>query len=112
MFAFLIVLATLATFYTLAAYRVASMWVCGGGVAWWCCRGTIGNATFFPWPGGPLGACLEVITKMDPVDEFIYLYLVKNWILIVVCVSLWVLAAVYFFKAILPLLRREVERDF
>ena len=69
--------------------------------------GSIDNATFFPWPRGPLGVCAEVITKMNPVDEFIYLYLVKNGILIVVCVLLWVLAAVYSFKAILPLFRKE-----
>jgi hypothetical protein len=109
MFAFLVLWAAFATFYTLAAYRVGRMWVCGGGAAgWWCCMGSIDNATFFPWPRDPLGACAEVITRMDPVDEFIYLYLVKNGILIVVCVSLWSLAAVYFFKAILPLFRREL----
>jgi hypothetical protein len=111
--ALLVVLAALATFYTLAAYRVASMWACGGGsAAFWCCMGTIDNATFFPWPRGPLGACAEVITRMDAVDEFIYLYLVKSGMLIVVCVSLWVLAAFYFLKAILPLFRKEPKRDF
>jgi len=107
MLAFLAILATFATFYTLAAYRVASMWACG---AYWCCMGSIDNATFFPWPRGPLGACAEVITKMNPMDEFIYLYLIKSGILIVVCVLLWVLAVVYFFKAILPLFRKELER--
>jgi len=48
MLAFLVILATFATFYTLAAYRVASMWACGGGAAYWCCMGSIDNATFFP----------------------------------------------------------------
>lgn len=46
--AVLVVLAAFATFYTLAAYRVAGMWACGGGAAFWCCMGTIDNATFFP----------------------------------------------------------------
>jgi hypothetical protein len=112
MFAFLAVLAAFATFLTVAAYRVASMWACGGDAACWCCMGSIDNATFFPWPRGPLGACAEVITKMDPVDQFIYLYLIRKGILIAVCVSLWVLAAVYFFKATLPLFRRELKRNF
>jgi hypothetical protein len=112
MFAFFVVLAAFATFYTLAAYRVAGMWACGGSAACWCCMGTIGNATFFPWPRGPLGVCAEVITKMDPVDQFIYLYLIRNGILIAVCVSLWILAFVYFFKATLPLFRKEPKRDF
>jgi len=110
MLVFLVTLATYATLYTMAAYQVAGMWACGGSVAYWCCMGSIDNATFFPWPRGPLGICAEVITKMNPVDEFIYLYLIKTGILIVACVLLWILATVYFFKVILPLFRKELDK--
>jgi hypothetical protein len=103
--AFLVVLATYATLYTISAHHVADLWAYGSHAGYWCCMGSIDNATFFPWPRGPLGVCAGVTTKMNPVDEFIYLYLVKTGMLILVCFLLWVLAAVYFFKAILPLFR-------
>jgi len=107
MFTFLVILATYATLYTLAAYRVATRWACGGSAGSWVCMGSIDNATFFPWPRGPLGVCAEVITKMDPLDEFIYLHLLKSGILIAICVLLWLLTALYFFKSILPILHKR-----
>ena len=110
MLTFLVILASYATIYTVAAYRVASMWALGGCSASWRGKGSLGGPTFFPFPTGSQGVVMEIIAKMNPMDGFIYLYLVKNGILIVVCVLLWVLAAVYFFKAILPLFRKELER--
>ncbi len=101
----LVVLATSATVYTWAAYHVSSRWACGGGAAW-CCMGSIDNATFFPWPKGPLGVCADVVTKMNPVDGFIHLYLIENGVLIAVSVLLWGVAALYFFRSIKPLLRK------
>ena len=44
-----------------------------------------------------------MLAHMSPVDEFIYLYVIKTGILVVLSISLWILAAVYFFKAV-PLL--------
>ncbi|MEM3640774.1 MAG: hypothetical protein QXH37_02470 [Candidatus Bathyarchaeia archaeon] len=61
-----------------------------------------GDVTFFPWPRDPQDILLPVITKMNVVDEFIYLYLIKTGILILACLLVWALTAVYFFKAILP----------
>jgi len=110
MFAFLVILATYGTLYTIAAYHVASMWACRGSAGGWLCMGSIDNATFFPWPRGPLGVCAEVITKMKPVDKFIYLNLLKNGILIVICTLLWLLTLIYFLRYILPLLhKRKLE---
>jgi len=88
--ALLVVLATYATLYTVAAYDLAR---------WgWACRGTLGDATFLPFPMGPRGVLMDVIAKMSPVDEFIYLYLIKTGILVVVCVLLWILVAFCFFR--------------
>ena len=103
--AFLVVSATSSTLYAWAAYRVSRRWACGGSAAW-CCMGSIDNATFFPWPRGPLGVCAEVITKMNPVDGFIYLDLIKNGVLLVVSVLLWGVVALYFFRSIKPLFRK------
>ena len=100
MFAFLVILATYVTIYTKAAYDL-SRWG-------WTCRGSLGDATFLPFPTGPRGVLMDVIAKMSPVDGFIYLYLIKTGVLIVVCILLWVLVAVYFFKAILPLFRQKL----
>jgi hypothetical protein len=106
-FTFLVIMATYATFYTIAAYRVAGMWACEGSAGSWCCMGSIDNATFFPWPRGPLGVCAEVITKMNAADEFIYLHLLKSGILIVICTLLWLIATIYFFKYMLSLLHKR-----
>ena len=46
---------------------------------------------------------MDVIAKMSPVDEFIYTYLIKTRILIGISILSGILAAVYFFKAVLPL---------
>jgi len=107
----LVALTTYATAYTISAHSVASQWACGGNTGYWCCMGTIDNATFFPWPRGPLGACAEVITKMDPADEFIYLYLIRTWMLIAICISSWMLVALYFLKAILPFFNKNQLRQ-
>lgn len=97
----LVISATYATFFTVAAYDLAK---------WgWAYRGSLGNATFLPFPTGPRGVLMDVIAPMNPVDEFIYLYLIKTGILVVVCGLLWILAAVYLFKVILPLFRKNLK---
>ena len=102
MLVLLVVLATYATLYTVAAYDLAR---------WgWTCRGTLGDATFLPFPTGPRGVLMEVLAKMSPVDEFIYIYLIKTGILIGVSILLWILAAAYFLKAVLPLFWKPSSR--
>lgn len=102
MLVLLVVLATYATLYTVAAYDLAR---------WgWTCRGTLGDATFLPFPTGLRGVLMDVLAKMSPVDQFIYMYLIKTGILIGISVLLWILATVYFFKAILPLFGKSDSR--
>lgn len=48
-----------------------------------------------------------VIASMSPVDEFIYSYLIRTGMLVVVCVLLWVLATVYSSKDVLHFFRKS-----
>ena len=92
---FLIVSAAYVTLYTMAAHDLAR---------WgWACRGTLGDATFLPFPTGPRGVLMDVVAKMSPADEFIYTYLIKTGALVGVSLLLWILAAAYLLKAVLPL---------
>ncbi|MDI6905742.1 MAG: hypothetical protein QMD13_09735 [Candidatus Bathyarchaeia archaeon] len=97
--AFLVILSAYASLFTVAAYDLAR---------WgWTCRGTLGDATFLPFPRDPQGVLMHVIAQMNPVDEFIYIYLIRTGMLVVICLSLWILVAAYFFKAILPFFRQN-----
>jgi len=102
MLVFLIALATYTTLFTVAAYNLVR--------SGWAVRGTLGDATFLPFPTGPRGTILNVPAIMSPVDAFIDRYLLKTGILIGICNLIWILTTAYFFKAILPLLRKEFER--
>jgi len=106
----LVTLASYVAVYTAAVYQVAYRWACGSGrpsiqplvglltkrenVACWTCAGSIDDATFFPWPRGPLGVCAEVIKRMNPVDEFIYLYLIEMPILVFFSILLWTIVTI------------------
>ena len=93
--AFLIISAVYATLYTVAAHDLAS---------WgWTCRGTLGDATFLPFPTGPRGVLMDVVAKMNPVDEVIHAYLIETGALIGISIFLWILATAYVLKAVLPL---------
>lgn len=98
-FVFLAALSMYISLYTISAHHVADRWVINASWRY------SGNMTFFPWPKGPQGILLPIITRMNPIDEFIYLYLIKTGILILVCLGLWATTIIYFFKAILPLIK-------
>lgn len=85
--------------YTVSAHHIADKWTFGSNWRY------SGDMTFFPWPRDPQGILLPIITKMNPIDEFIYLYLIKNGVLILVCLGLGLFTVVYCFKAILPLIK-------
>jgi len=98
-FVFLIVLSIYTSLYTISAHHIANKWAYDTS---WLYSG---DMTFFPWPKEPQGILLPVITKMNPIDEFIYLHLIKTGILILICLGLWMLTAVYCFKIIPPLIK-------
>jgi len=96
----LAVLSVYVTLYTISAHQIASRWAFDqDGKGYWRYSGAM---TLFPWPTGPKDVLLPVIVRMGIVDEFIYLYLIKTGVLILICLSLWMLTAIYFLKAVLP----------
>jgi hypothetical protein len=98
-FTFLVVLSVYSTVYTISAYQVAVWAFEENDEGYWrCCP----SATFFPWPKGcSQGILPQIVIRMNALDEFIYLRLIKTGILILICLSLWSLTVIYCFKAIL-----------
>lgn len=108
--AFLVTLASYVTLYTVAAYDVARYAFREDGAAYW---GGVRGATFFPFPRVPRvprNVGLDFMVRMNPVDEFIYLYMIETGMLTVISISLWILVAVYFSKSILPMLQMKLIR--
>jgi hypothetical protein len=98
------------TLYTVSAYQIAGRWAFDqDGKDYWRYSG---DMTLFPWPTGPKDVLLPVIVRMGIVDEFIYLYLIKTGVLILICLTLWMLTAIYFLKTILPLLFRRTANNW
>lgn len=56
-----------------------------------------------PFPTGPQGVLMDVMAKMSPSDEFIYAHLVRTGALVGISILLWILAAIYLLKVVLPL---------
>jgi len=103
--AFLVVLSTYVTLYTVEAHNVARRALRLDNTACWR---TTPPGSFFPWPREPGPA--EALSKMSHVDQFIFLYLIETKMLIVVFILLWILVAVYFVKSILPLFQPRLTR--
>jgi len=81
-------LALYLTMYTIAAYMVARWIVEESGKVWWC--GTPGS--LFPWPKEP-GYMVDILSSASDLDAFIYKYLVRTNMLILI------VAAAYFLTA-------------
>ena len=98
-FSSLLILAVFVTTWTYAAYDL---------VTWgWRARGTLGDATFLPYPTGPRGVLLLVFARMSPVDEFIYVYLLETGALTALCLFLWAGVVFSAFKMFPSLLRKQ-----
>jgi hypothetical protein len=57
--------------------------------------------SFLPWPKEP--GMLTALSKMNPIDLFIYQYFIKTWLLIVVTLSIWIAMGIYIAKYALTL---------
>ena len=100
-FASLLVLAAFATLWTNAAYNLAR---------WgWTVSGSLGDATFLPFPTPPRGVLAEVIVAMSPTDLFIYVHLLKTGALTALCLLLWASVIFSAFTTIPPLLRKTKQ---
>jgi len=98
-FSSLLILAVFVTTWTYAAYDL---------VTWgWRARGTLGDATFLPYPTGPRGVLLLDLARMSPVDEFIYVYLLETGALTALCLFLWAGVVFSAFKMFPSLLRKQ-----
>ena len=96
----LLLVSFLATFYTVAAYGVARRVYDLDGTLCWV---DSGGGSFFPWPQGPdpgTGIFPVVIPMTNNVDIFIYVYLIKSWVLVAVTVLLWAGFTTYIFMLI------------
>jgi len=95
--AILLLVSFLATSYTVAAYGVARRVYDSEGTPSWV---DSGGGSFFPWPKGPdpgTGIFPIVIPMTSNVDIFIYVYLIKPWVLVAVTVLLWAGITTYIF---------------
>ncbi len=101
-FVSLLILAVFLAIWTNAAYNLAR---------WgWTVSGSLGDATFLPFPTPPRGVLAEIVVAMNPADEFIYVHLLKTGALAALCLLLWASAVFSAFKTIPPLVRRQVAR--
>jgi len=71
--------------YAASAYRVASHVTESPPELHW---GSAPAGSFFPWPREP--GMLEMLSEISEVDVFIYVYLIKSWILVAVSFLLWI----------------------
>ncbi len=81
-------LALYLTMYTIAAYMVARWIVEESGKVFWC--GTPGS--LFPWPKEP-GYMVDILSSANTLDTFIYKYLIKTNILILIVAATYLLTA-------------------
>lgn len=86
------------TLYTWKAHSVAAQHICGdpGGTAVTWRTGPSGS--LFPWPREP--GMLEILSRINEVDLFIYRYLIKSRVLVGSSILLWICTGVFAFKAI------------
>lgn len=82
--------------YTFEAHSIASRYISSDshGAVFWI-NGPSGS--LFPWPRAP--GMAEVLSRINDVDLFIYIYLIKTWVLAGLSALAWVITAVFVYKA-------------
>jgi hypothetical protein len=93
----LIFVSTYLSLYAFKAYTAAALHIYEeletGKVFW-----TSGPAgSLFPWPTEP--GMLEILVQVDGVDLFIYVYLIRSWLLTGFPVLSWFVTGLYVFVA-------------
>ena len=94
-----IVLASISIYlaiYTIEAYSIASRYISSDshGAVFWV-NGPSGS--LFPWPREP--GMLQVLSRINDVDLFIYTYLIKTWMLAGLSALVWVITVLFVYKA-------------
>ncbi len=102
----LAVFSMLITAYTVAAHEVATKYIIemeDGEVMW----RTAPRGSLFPWPKG--SGSLQMLSKMEDIDMLIYRYLIRDRLLMVFAILMWVLTGVFTIRA-RPLHSRRREK--
>jgi len=86
------------TLYTVKAHSIAMRHIIedaeGNAVSW----RTGPSGSLFPWPKEP--GMLQVLSKIDEVDLFIYRYLIKPWMLVGLSILIWIVTGLSIFKKV------------
>ena len=100
----LVLVSAYLTLYTFKAHTVSMQYIYedAGNTLWR--RGPAGS--LFPWPQEP--GMLEIISKIDEVDLFIYSYLIKPGALVGLSILLWFGTGLYTLKI---RVRKECSED-
>ena len=82
--------------YTFEAHSIASRYISSDshGAVFWI-NGPSGS--LLPWPRGP--GMLEVLSRINYVDLFVYTYLIKTWMLVGLSALAWVITVLFIYKA-------------
>ena len=56
------------------------------------------SGSLFPWPKAP--GLLEILTKVNEVDLFVYKYLINTWVLVVLSIIMWIITGLFIFRMI------------
>ena len=94
-----IVLASISIYlaiYTFEAHSIASRYISSDShdAVFWI-NGPSGS--LFPWPREP--GMLQVLSRINDVDLFIYTYLIKTWMLAGLSALVWVITVLFVYKA-------------
>ena len=93
----LLVVSIYLTAYTASAHMVSSNIVEDSGKAYWS---SSPEGSFLPWPrksgGNEIG--IPALIELNEADSFIYNYLIRTYLLSVVCIFLWLLAIIIFYR--------------
>ena len=93
----LLVVSMYLTAYTVSAHMVSSHIVEDSGKAYWS---SSPEGSLFPWPrksgGSEIG--IPMLIELNETDSFVYNYLIRTYLLLVVCILLWLSAIIIFYR--------------
>jgi len=83
------------TAYTVSAHMVASRIIEMNGKPCWR---NAPAGSLWPWPNKKDAIGSPVLIKLNETDSFIYNYLIKTYLLSIICALLWFLAIILIYK--------------
>lgn len=84
------------TLYTFEAHAIAGNYIIDwNGEKWWR---SAPSGSLFPWPREP--GMLMILSKVNELDFFIYVYLIKSYTLVVLTALMWILLGMCLLKVV------------